>query len=52
MKVRYTKRALGDLKRIEAYIRKHSPKGAARIRKRIGDLALLPRQSAQARTMA
>ena len=51
MRVRYTKRALGDLADIEAYLRKRSPQGAARIgariRKRINDLAQFPRQSAQ-----
>lgn len=51
MKVRYTRRARDDLIRIEAYLRQHSPHGAARvgarIRKRIDDLAQFPRQSTQ-----
>lgn len=51
MRLRYTKRALGDLAGIEAYLRQHSPRGAARIgarvRKRIDDLIQFPQQSAQ-----
>ena len=50
MKIAYTKRALADLKRIQAYTKKHSPRGAARIgariRKRIGDLLQFPDQGA------
>lgn len=51
MKVRYTRRALRDLGRIEAHVRRESPKGAvrigARIRKRIDDLQQFPKQAKQ-----
>lgn len=51
MKVRFLKRAIRDLNRIEAYIRAESPSGAkrigARLRKRAQDLAQFPFQGTQ-----
>lgn len=48
MRVRFLKRAVQDLIHIEAYTRKESPRGAARIgariRKRADDLAQFPEQ--------
>lgn len=48
MKVRFLKRAVQDLINIEAFTRKESPRGAARvgarIRKRADDLAQFPEQ--------
>jgi len=49
VRIRYTKRALNDLARIEAYTKKHSPGGAARIgarlRDRVDDLLQFPDQA-------
>lgn len=51
MKVRFLKRAVQDLMEIEAYTRRHSPQGAARvgarIRKRAYDLAQFPEQGTE-----
>ncbi len=48
MRVRFLKRAVQDLINIEAYTRKHSPNGAARIgariKKRADDLGQFPEQ--------
>lgn len=53
MRVRYLDQAVRDLIRIEAYLREHSPRGAARvgarIRKRANDLSQFPDQGTPSR---